>query len=167
MDVAPFAPSLPDHVCEREVKTILASMGWEPATAETQHVRSKGPGNVVFVVLTSRHVTEVFTGFGRRGVRAEMVADEVVRQTRDYLAADVPVGPYLADQLMLPLGVAAWQVRGTETEAGGCFRTFPLSGHSATHLEVLRDFLEIAICVEPSGDDGSRRVSLRPGPPAA
>ena len=37
---------------------------------------------------------------------------------RLYLAADVPAGPHLADQLLLPLGIAAYQKTG-----GGAFRS--------------------------------------------
>ena len=96
------------------------------------------------IELEAKHVTEVFTAFGQLGVRAEAVAKEAVRQADEYLAATAPVGQHLADQLLLPLGIAAWQGSG-----GGVFRTGELSTHATTHLEILRMFLEIKIRVEP------------------
>src|SRR5206468_1274250 len=87
----------------------------------------------------SEHVTEVFTGFGEIGVRAEAVAERAVREARGYLAAQVPVGPYLADQLLVPLALAG----------GGAFRTAPLSRHSTTNIAVIRQFLGLDVAVAP------------------
>ncbi|MCA9258398.1 MAG: hypothetical protein KDA61_04315, partial [Planctomycetales bacterium] len=81
------------------------------------------------------HVGELFTGFGRVDASAETVAGEAVKQARDYLASGAPVGRFLADQLFLLLGVAALRCG-----APSCFRTLPLSRHSATQIEVLRQF---------------------------
>ena len=71
---------------------------------------------------------------------------QALRQAEEYLAAGVPVGKHLADQLMLPLGIGAYLGSG-----GGVFRTMDLSPHSTTHLEILRRFLEIDIQVD--GED--------------
>ena len=40
--------------------------------------QSAGPGNIVMLEIASQHVTEVFTGFGELGVRAEAVAHKAV-----------------------------------------------------------------------------------------
>jgi RNA 3'-terminal phosphate cyclase (ATP) len=82
------------------------------------------------------------------GIRAEDVATEALRQAEEYLAAGVPVGRHLADQLMLPLGIGAHLGAG-----GGVFRTQTLSLHATTHLEILRRFLEIRVQVEQGGPD--------------
>ena len=88
---------LPEHIARRELDVIRAGLGLsEPALQVRQEQRSPGPGNVVLVTVESEHVTEVFTGFGERGVKAETVARRVVAEVKDYLAADVPVGPLLA-----------------------------------------------------------------------
>ena len=60
-------------------------------------------------------MTEVFTGFGEKGVSAEQVAKGAVERARIYLASPVAVGRHLADQLLLPLALAG----------GGEFTTFP------------------------------------------
>jgi len=71
------------------------------------------------------------------------------------VTAEVPVGKYLADQLMLPLSIAAWQRSGTSI-----FRTMHLTQHSWTHIDILQRFLEIDINVENLND---RQVDVRLG----
>lgn len=134
---------LPRHVAERELDVLRERLGLAAsclAVKEASHVR--GPGNVVLLEIESEHVTEVFTGFGRRGVRAEAVAEGVVNEASVYLEAGVPVGTHLADQLLLPMVLAG----------GGSFRTLPLSRHSATNIEIIRSFLDVEITVQPQGE---------------
>ena len=136
--------NLPRQIAERECQTIAQETGWGEVTLTIDEVKgSRGPGNAVMIELEAEHVTEVFTAFGQLGVRAEDVAKEALRQAEEYLVAGVPVGKYLADQLMLPLGVGAHLGSG-----GGVFRTMDLSLHSTTHLDILRRFLEIGIHVD-------------------
>ena len=141
---------LPRHIAERECRTIAQEPGWDEALFTIDEVKdSRGPGNAVMIELEAEHLTEVFTAFGQLGVRAEDVAQEALRQAEEYLAAGVPVGKYLADQLMLPLGVGAYRGPG-----GGVFRTMGLSLHSTTHLEILRRFLDLDIHARQDGPDG-------------
>jgi RNA 3'-terminal phosphate cyclase (ATP) len=152
--------NLPAHIGQREVNAILHEMGWEPACGRVEEVDAYGPGNAVAAELVSQNVTEVFTAFGRKGVRAEHVAHELVQQVGDYLKAAVPVGPYLADQLLLPLGISAWQT-SDDRQRGGSFRTMPLSSHAVTHIDILRQFLDVDIRVDSEGAD-TCRVSIDP-----
>jgi RNA 3'-terminal phosphate cyclase (ATP) len=115
----------------------------------------------VCIEIESAHVTEVFTAFGRLGVRAERVAAEAVEQARRYLEGGAPVGPYLADQLILPLGISAWQEGGPGVRRGGAFRTLPPSAHTTTHVAILRRFLGVEIGVEAL-QDGSFRINVDP-----
>lgn len=144
--------NLPQHVAEREVERVRSKLTWDAACGCAERVQAHGPGNVVMIELASEHVTELFTGFGRTGIKAEEVADEAVQQVRDYLRAGAPVGPYLADQLLLPLGISSWQ---NGPRAGGSFRTLPLTRHSTTHIEILRQFLGCDIRPERSEDGAS------------
>jgi RNA 3'-terminal phosphate cyclase (ATP) len=141
---------LPRHIAERECRTITQTAGWDEAscTIEEAH-HSRGPGNAVIIELEAEHITEVFTAFGQLGVRAEDVAKAALAEAEEYLAADVPVGKHLADQLLLPLGIGAWLGSG-----GGAFRTTELSLHATTHLEILRRFLEVSVHVDRDGGDG-------------
>ena len=130
---------LPRHIAERELDYIGKKMGWDRTQLEAeQSPQSRGPGNVVLIEIESEHVTEVVTAFGEQGVPAEAVAEKAVKEARAYLAAEVPVGEHLADQLLLPLALAG----------GGSFRTMPLSRHSQTNIEVIRRFLPVNISVE-------------------
>jgi len=139
--------NLPRHIAERECRTIAQETGWGDASLSIDEVEgSRGPGNAVMIELEAEHVTEVFTAFGKLGVRAEDVATETLRQAEEYLAAGVPIGRHLADQLMLPLGIGAYLGSG-----GGVFRTMELSLHATTHLEILRRFLEIDVQIEQYG----------------
>ena len=138
---------LPTHIAERECQQIAERTGWGSSCFHVEQARdSLGPGNVVLIELECDRVTEVFTGFGKKGVKAEQVADGAWRAARDYLEADVPIGPFLADQLMLPLGLSAHMGGG-----GGAFRTTALSRHCTTHLDVLRMFLDVEIEVNNEG----------------
>jgi RNA 3'-terminal phosphate cyclase (ATP) len=146
--------SLPRHIAEREVRTIAGKTNWGEECFEIEEVKNAaGPGNIVLIELASAHVTEVFSGFGRHAVRAEKVATDVLKEARDYLQAGVPVGPYLADQLMLPLGVSAWRNAGGGGRAGGSYRTLPIARHATTHLSILQQILDIAVRVE--NEDGT------------
>ena len=101
---------------------------------EARQIDSPGPGNIVLVEIESRHVTEVFSGFGQKGLPAEKVAARVVRKAKQYLKAGVPVGEHLADQLLLPLALA-----------GGRFRTLAPTSHTTTNVETIERFLDVRI----------------------
>jgi len=138
---------LPRHIAERECRTIAQELGWGEASFTIDEVQgSRGPGNAVMIELEAEHITDVFTAFGQLGVRAEDVAKKALHQAEEYLAAGVPVGRHLADQLMLPLGIGAYLGSG-----GGVFRTMDLSLHATTHLEILRRFLKIDVQIEQVG----------------
>jgi RNA 3'-terminal phosphate cyclase (ATP) len=141
--------NLPRHIAERECRTIAQETGWDDRCFSIEEVKgSRGPGNALMIELESEHLTEVFTGFGQLGVRAEDVAKQALRDAREYLAAGAPVGQHLADQLMLPMAIGVYLETG-----GGQFRTMRLTPHSVTHLEIIRTFLEVAVQVENAGGD--------------
>jgi RNA 3'-terminal phosphate cyclase (ATP) len=126
---------LPRHIAEREVRVVGRELEWDDKLLQVEEWSSRGPGNVLLVEVGSREVMEVFAGFGERGVRAEAVADGVVREVRDYLEAEVPIGPHLADQLILPLALAG----------GGSFRTLRPTPHTLTNIEVVKRFLPVEV----------------------
>ena len=136
--------SLPQKIAERETARVARKLNWDNATVEHFAVTNpRGPGNILFAELVYEHVTVVFTGFGRVNVSAESVADEVVRSVRKYLKFDAPVGPFLADQLMLPMAVAA-NTSGVASK----YHATPLTQHSLTQIEIIRRFLDVSIDIE-------------------
>ena len=102
-----------------------------------------GPGNVLLLEVESEHLTEIFCGFGEVGIRAESIAEHASKEARRYLAAGVPVGMHLADQLLVPLALAG----------AGSFRTIGLSSHSRTNLDVIRLFSSTRITASGDRDD--------------
>jgi RNA 3'-terminal phosphate cyclase (ATP) len=142
--------ALPSHVAERELQVVAAKMGWDESVLSVESVKDPhGPGNILIIEIESEHVTEVFTGFGERGVSAEAVASKTVDEVREYLAGGVPVGRHLADQLFIPFAMAG----------GGSFSTLPLTRHSHTNIEVLRSFLSVQ-CVVAEEGAGRYRVTI-------
>jgi RNA 3'-terminal phosphate cyclase (ATP) len=134
---------LPLRIAQREVSTVQEFFSWPDHFVTAETVTSPGPGNVVIIEIQSERVTEVFAGFGQRGVPAETVARGAAEQARRYLAAGVPVGEHLADQLLIPLAMAG----------GGTFRTLKPSDHTATNIEVIRRFLDVRIRSEEIAAD--------------
>ena len=131
--------NLPEHIARRECDTIARKMNWDESCFSIENVNgSRGPGNVVLIELESPNVTEVITGFGKAGVKAEGVATQALQEARHYIKAGVPVGQHLADQIMLPMAIGAWQGTG-----GGSFRTLGLTMHSKTHLEIIKMFMNV------------------------
>jgi RNA 3'-terminal phosphate cyclase (ATP) len=129
---------VPFEVAKRELAAVEQELKWRPDELRTEELkRSVGPGNVLWLEVESEHVTEVFTSFGERGVRAEDVAGKVTGAAKRYLDAEVPVGEHLCDQLLLLLALAK----------GGTFRTLPLDGHAKTQLQTFAHFLDVKVDV--------------------
>ncbi|HUU85586.1 MAG TPA: RNA 3'-terminal phosphate cyclase [Phycisphaerae bacterium] len=133
--------NLPQHIAERELHVIERRLDWERSCLHVEEADAAGPGNIVIIEIECEHITEVFTAFGERKKRAEDVARGAANEARRYLAAEVPVGEHLADQLLVPMALAG----------GGRFKTFELSGHAQTNIEVLGEFLECTVGAERCG----------------
>jgi RNA 3'-terminal phosphate cyclase (ATP) len=134
---------LPRHIAQRELDVIAAGLGLTLQSMEIREVDAYGPGNIVTVEIHSEHITEVFTGYGQRGLPAEEVAEGVVKQIKRYLAATVPVGEHLADQLLLPFALAG----------SGVFLTLSPSRHTRTNIMVIEAFLEVTVECKAAGED--------------
>ncbi|MTV38950.1 RNA 3'-terminal phosphate cyclase [Duganella radicis] len=129
-----FIAGVPANVATRELAVIGAGMGWtEEQLLHRGLPGEQGPGNALLLTLEHEHVTEVFTGFGEKSLRAETVAKQVLQETRAYLASGAAVGEHLADQLMLPMALAG----------GGSFTTNVLSSHAVTNADVISHFLPV------------------------
>jgi len=130
--------NLPVNIANRELKVIRKMLKWERERLKAVEVEnSQGPGNILTVEVESDHITEVFTGFGEKGISAEKVAKRAVKSVQEYLAFNVPVGRYLADQLLIPMALAG----------GGIFRTLSPTKHTTTNVEIIKKFLDVEIAV--------------------
>ncbi len=135
--------NIPFDVAEREIETARTLLNWFSDTVTAATVKADGPGNVLWVEIGTETMCEMFTGFGARTLRAETVAEDVARETRGYLAAQVPVGPYLADQLLLPMALAG----------RGEFVTQAPTAHTRTNVAIIETFLPVSFELTEMGKD--------------
>jgi RNA 3'-terminal phosphate cyclase (ATP) len=133
--------NLPRTIADRELDICRRKLSLKAGDLFIEEYKSKSPGNVVYVEVESESLTELFCAFGKKGLKAEKVADQVVKEARDYLASKVPVAHHLADQLLIPLALAR----------GGSFRTLPLSDHTTTNIDTIKKFLDVGIHVLRDG----------------
>lgn len=137
---------LPASVGERELTVINERLGWGEGDGDELRVETStnanSPGNVLTLEIASEHLTEVFTGIGERGVRAEVIAERAADEARAYLETDAPVGEHLADQLLIPFALAG----------GGSYTTDPPSLHTTTNIEVIKMFLDVVITATPMNE---------------
>jgi RNA 3'-terminal phosphate cyclase (ATP) len=134
-------------IAERELTAVRQKLEVEAPDCRIEQVAdAAGPGNVVVIEVSCEQVTEVFTAFGERGISAEAVGGQAARQALEWMAAGVPVGPHLADQLLLPMALGG----------GGSFRTMAPTLHTRTHAEVIEAFLGARIAIEDAGERGWR-----------
>lgn len=150
---------LPLHIAQRELDIIRRKGKYHESECYPIEIKnSPGPGNVLMMEFNSGNVNEIITGYGSRGVRAEDVARKTFREAKPYLAWNYPVGEHLADQLLLPMGLAAAQ---EESPVSSEFVTGPLSLHSTTHIDILKRFLDIEVVVDEL-ELGVFHVQIRP-----
>lgn len=137
-----YIAALPVHIAERELQTVGELMNWRKEHLFVRGITSQnGIGNALGITLEHEQVTEVFTGFGERGVSAETVAKTACAEALDYIASNAAVGPHLADQLLLPLALAG----------SGRFTMPAPTQHFTTNAAVIERFLAIRIGVEKKG----------------
>ncbi|MBZ0231635.1 MAG: hypothetical protein K8M05_04745, partial [Deltaproteobacteria bacterium] len=147
---------LPRHVAEREITTACDRLGWDAAACGiVEAARSPGPGNAVSVEIAAEHVTELFVAIGEKGVPAERVAKAAADEAAAFLAAGVPVGEHLADQLLVPLALGS----------GGVFTTVAPSRHTTTQIDLLRQFVGVEVAAREV--DAARGVWELEVPPMA
>ncbi|MDB5929528.1 MAG: RNA-3-phosphate cyclase [Polaromonas sp.] len=144
---------IPRGVATRELGALKTAFGWADDQLLDRALRAnEGPGNVLLAMLEYEHLTEVFASYGDKGSSAEQVASRLVHQVRGYLAHEAPVGEHLADQLMIPLALAAWQGRRGQYFATG------LSQHALTNAEVIEQFLPVRFVMTPVGSGDRKGV---------
>jgi RNA 3'-terminal phosphate cyclase (ATP) len=130
---------IPTHVADRELAVVRERLGWRQEECTVESVANPvGPGNALLLEIEAQEVAGVFTGFGERGRSAEAVAGEACASAKTWLEAKVPADEHLADQLLIPMALAA----------GGSFRTVKPTLHSRTNADIIGHFLPVRIGFE-------------------
>ncbi len=136
--------NLPSHIAQRELDVIRQRLSltneclYSIIDNNTQDV-----GNVVSIIIESENVTECFTAFGKKGLPAERVAEQVVTMAQTYLNVDVPIGVHLADQLLLLMALAG----------DSRFITLQPSLHTRTNLAVIETFMGSVMTIQQIDDN--------------
>jgi RNA 3'-terminal phosphate cyclase (ATP) len=144
-----YVAGLPAHIGQRELEVIGRHLGWSLGQLQLRGLPGDvGPGNVVTITLEHANVTEVFTGFGEKGVRAEDVALGAAREASAWLAASAPVGEHLADQLLLPMALGE----------GGVFLACIATGHLRSNAAIVERFTGRRVVMVPAAGGTEVRV---------
>lgn len=131
---------IPTHVAKRELAVMGELLNWPDTALHTRELPSgQGPGNVLMATLEYVNITEVFIGFGEKGVAAEVVAKNTVQVVEEYRSSQAVVGEYLGDQLMLPFALAG----------AGHYTVSKLSQHAVTNVQIIEKFLPVEIKSTP------------------
>ncbi|MFZ4441461.1 MAG: RNA 3'-terminal phosphate cyclase [Syntrophales bacterium] len=130
---------IPDTIGHREVNYIKENFNLPDNHFNVQQVASAGPGNVLSIEIVCDGITEMITAFGKRGVTSEAVARNAIFEANNYVHSGAPVGPHLADQILIPMALAK----------GGSFRTGPMTPHVLTNIDVIKHFLDVKIDLHP------------------
>lgn len=134
-------------IAERQRRRALERLERSGLVAEIALVRDStalDPGSFLLLAATGRESLAGFSALGRRGLRAEAVADQTVEPLLAYLGSSAAVDDHLADQLLLFLALAG------EPSTLTCPT---LSSHLRTVAWVIPQFLPT-------------RIKLADGPPA-
>lgn len=138
---AVVAGNVPEHVGVRELAELRRRMDLPREAGRVLKVDSHGPGNCLMLEARCEGLTELFVGFGERGVAAEEVAARVAAQAIAWRDGGHPVGEHLADQLLLPMALAG----------GGGFLTSEPTEHTRTNVAVIERFLPVRFRFVPQG----------------
>lgn len=151
VSVTAIVAGIPFDVAERELRTARKTLPeWpEEAFVTRQVPAEQGPGNALLVEAEFEHVTEIISGFGKLGLPAERLAQTAAKRMAGYLASDAFAGPYLQDQLLLPMAFAR----------GGAFTTVKPSEHMRTAAGLIERFTETRFRVSDR-DDGRHLVEV-------
>jgi len=126
--------NLPAGVAEREQKELARALRIPLDRIETRVLAGEvGPGNAVMIRYQAEGRAALFTAFGEKHKRAEIVAKEGAREAKLFARSRAPVDHHLADQILLYLALGR----------GGRFLTDSITEHTRTNLEVIRQFLPL------------------------
>jgi RNA 3'-terminal phosphate cyclase (ATP) len=104
------AANLPSHICQRmcdRARAMLGDLG-VPVEIEALRVRAVCPGAGLFLLAEYEgSLAASFSAHGRQGKPSEAVAEEAVAALRAHHASGAAVELHLADQVLVPLAIAA------------------------------------------------------------
>lgn len=136
---------LDDDIAERILESAVGMLPCGDAAVDR---RDPGPGRGVACLISATfdRVNELTSGLGEFGVSSETVGQRAAKAMRNHLSSGIPVGRWLADQLLLPMALAG----------SGGFTTVAPDPHVATNISVIGKFLPVKFQIDSS--DRARRI---------
>lgn len=132
--------NLPNHVAERQrdraLRRIERDLKIEAEIEIFSEIPSNGQGSFIFLVAESEEMKAGFSSLGRKGKRAEEVADDAIDSLKEYMESDGCVDPHLSDQLVPFMAL---------TKGSSSFTTTRITEHLLTNLWVISHFLDIKV----------------------
>jgi len=126
--------NLPAHIGQRQkgrAEGFLRQRGFDPQI-EIMDAPSPGQGTCVFIVAEYENAVAGFTSLGKRGKRAEVVAEGACQEFIAYHQSGACLDKHLADQLILPLVLAS---------GPSSFTTSKITQHLLTNVWVVEQFM--------------------------
>jgi len=135
------AANLPAHIPQRMADRARASLEdlGVAVDIQPQRVTAACPGAGIFLLADYEPLKASFSAYGRLGRPSESVADQAVGALREHHASAAAVELHLADQLLLPLSVAAGPSEFTVARP---------TGHLMTNAWTIGQFGVAAISIE-------------------
>jgi RNA 3'-terminal phosphate cyclase (ATP) len=139
--VSAAATVLPSHVRQRQASRAHAGVRSAGCEASVQLVKlpSGSPGSVVAITGRFERTRVTTSALGARGKSAEAVGEEAAAEFREYLNRPGAVDGKLADQLVLPLGLAP---------GPSVYTTTRITEHLETNVETVRAFIDRPMEIE-------------------
>jgi RNA 3'-terminal phosphate cyclase (ATP) len=150
------ASNLPADIAQRIANRATNVLRGAKLAVDIQPSRERGPGMGAGLFLVAEYENAVagFGALGARGKPSDQVADEACHALLAHHATDAAVDPHLADQLLLPMALAA---------GASAFTTSEVTQHLLTNASIIRQFLPVQIEIEGrEGRPGT--VSVQPQP---
>jgi RNA 3'-terminal phosphate cyclase (ATP) len=135
--------NLPLEIAQRQRRQALRRLAPRIAQAQVdiglEVLPAQSRGTLLLLLAEFEYSRACFFALGARGKRAERVADEAVDDLLAFLGGDAALDRWVADQLLLPLGLAG---------EASTFSTEAASAHLLTNAAVVEVFLPVRIRVE-------------------
>ncbi|MFZ1756095.1 MAG: RNA 3'-terminal phosphate cyclase [Caldilineaceae bacterium] len=146
------AAELPAHIAQRisSRATNVLKQAQLPASITAERVRSPGPGAGIFLTAEYAASRAGFSALGKQGKPSDAVADEACEALLTHHMDGAPVDPHLADQILVPLALAAGK---------SVFRTSQITQHLLTNADVIRAFIDAEIVID-GGAGGPGTVTV-------
>jgi RNA 3'-terminal phosphate cyclase (ATP) len=145
--------NLPRSIAERQkrrAEAMLREGGYHPEIRIVEP-KSFGQGTMLLLLGRLEGGRGCYFSLGKRGKRAEVVAEEAAAKLIEFLEGDGAIDEHLADQLLLPLVLA---------EGDSVLRPHRITEHLRTNRDVILRFLDVSIS-DPGPPGGQAEVHVR------